>query len=137
MYNKSDIKLNPIFGDDVNEIIDEGSGNSFIALRKVKWDENKDFKLDIRKWYTNSNGEEIAGKGVGFITEDGPTNLIKALIKHGYGNTRQILEQLSEREEFPIAVKEIIVGKNIDIDGIVLSTNDNVSITYYDPNDIL
>ena len=50
----------------VDEVIDEVPGSSFIALRKLRWSENSPFKLDIRKWYTNSNGEEVAGKGISY-----------------------------------------------------------------------
>ena len=77
--------INLEIDDSVNEVFDEAPGsNSFLALRRLRWSEKGNFKLDIRKWYTNSEGEEVAGKGVSFLTDDGPNNLINALMKHGY-----------------------------------------------------
>ena len=84
----------------IDEVIDEVPGSSFIALRKLRWSENSSFKLDIRKWYTNSEGEEIAGKGVSFMTDEGPDNLIEVLLKHNYGDTRKTLNGIKDREDF-------------------------------------
>ena len=81
-------------------VFDEGSGNSFLAMRKLRWDENSSFKIDLRKWFTNSDGEEIAGKGFSFITEDGPNNLVNCLIDNGFGDTRDIIEKVSTRDDF-------------------------------------
>lgn len=67
----------------LDEVFDEGSGSTFLALRKLRWSETSEFKVDIRKWYVNRDGEEVAGKGVSFLTEDGPTNLAVAMAKHG------------------------------------------------------
>ena len=86
--------------DSVNEVFDEGVGNSFLAMRRLRWSEDGQFKLDLRKWITNSEGEEIAGKGFSFITEEGPANLVNCLLKHGYGDTRKTLEGLQDREDF-------------------------------------
>lgn len=122
----------------INEIIDEASGNSFIALRKLRWSENSSFRLDIRKWFTNSEGDEIAGKGVSFITEEGPENLIEALLKHGYGDTRKTLNGIKDREDFLVSVKEILIENDMDINSIDISLNQlDGSESYYDPKDII
>ena len=132
-----DKKFNLEIDDEVNEVFDEApGGNSFLALRKLRWMDGAPFKLDIRKWYVNSEGEEIAGKGVSFTTPEGPDNLIEALMKHGYGDTRKTLNGMKEREDFPIAVKEIITENNIDLDSIELESIDSVG-TFYDPKAIL
>lgn len=120
----------------VNEVFDEVPGNSFLALRKLRWSENSPFKLDIRKWYVNSEGEEIAGKGVAFMTQEGPDNLIEALLKHGYGDTRKTLNGIKDRDDFAVAVKEIITEKSIDLDSIELTDIDSVG-TFYDPKAVL
>lgn len=120
----------------VNEIFDESSGNSFLALRKARWTANAPFKLEIRKWFVGTDGEEKAGKGVTFITEDGPANLIEALLKHGYGDTRQTLNGIKDREDFPVAVKEIIQEQGIDLDKVEIPTLDDIG-AFYDPKDIL
>lgn len=122
--------------DSINEVFDEVTGNSFLALRKLRWTENGPFKLDIRKWFVNSNGEEVAGKGVSFMTEEGPDNLIEALLKHGYGDTRKTLNGIKDREDFNIAIKEIIMENDIDLDSIEIQTLDSTDF-FYDPKSIL
>jgi hypothetical protein len=124
----------------INEIIDEATGgNSFIALRKLRWSETGPFRLDIRKWYTNAQGEEIAGKGVSFISQEGPDNLIEALLKNGYGDTRKTLNGIKDRDDFLVAVKEIIVANNMDLDSVDISSIDQLdsSADYYDPKSII
>ena len=129
--------LNLEIDDSINEVIDELPGNSFIALRKLRWNENATFRLDIRKWYTNSQGEEIAGKGVSFMTDEGPANLIECLLKNGYGDTRKTLAGLQDRPDFLPAVKEIIVEKKIDLDSIELPSLDDIDEEFYDPKSII
>lgn len=120
----------------INEVFDEAAGsNSFLALRKLRWNENSQYKLDIRKWYTNSEGEEVAGKGVSFMTEDGPNNLINALMKHGYGDTRGILESISSREDFLPNVKRIINNMNVNIDEIETG-EESLDALYFDPKNL-
>ena len=120
----------------INEVFDEASGsNSFLALRKLRWNENSQYKLDIRKWYTDSNGEEIAGKGVSFMTEDGPNNLINALMKHGYGETRGILESISNRPDFLSNVKRVINNMNVTLDEVE-TTEEEIDALYFDPKNM-
>ncbi len=121
----------------IDEVVDEIPGSSFIALRKLRWSENGPFKLDIRKWFTNSEGEEIAGKGVAFMTEEGPDNLIEALLKHNYGDTRKTLNGIKDREDFLPAVKEIITEKGVDFDSIEVPSIDSISENFYDPKSII
>ena len=138
MRDNKEKEFNLEIDDSINEIIDEAPGsNSFIALRKLRWNDNGKFKLDLRKWYTNNEGEEIAGKGVSFSTEEGPSNLIEALLKHGYGETRKTLNGIKDREDFPIEVKRILKEKNINIDDIEDPTIDSIDEEYYDPKSIL
>lgn len=133
MPREFNLELDP----SIDEVIDEVPGSSFIALRKLRWSENSSFKLDIRKWYTNSDGEEVAGKGVSFMTDDGPDNLIEALLKHNYGDTRKTLNGIKDREDFLPAVKEIIIEKDIDLDSIEIPTIDSISEKFYDPKSII
>lgn len=123
--------------DSINEVIDETPGNRFIALRKLRWSPEAPFKLDLRNWYTNSEGEEIAGKGVSFMTEEGPDNLIQALLIHGYGDTRKTLNGIKGREDFAIAVKEVIVEENIDLDKVEIPDIDSIDGEFYDPKSVL
>ena len=124
--------------DEINDVFDEAPGsNSFLALRKLRWNEAASFKLDIRKWYVNSEGEEVAGKGVSFVTEQGPDNLIKALLSHGYGDTESIISTLSTRDDFPVIIKRQLEERGIDLDLVQVPTLDNVDATYYDPKSII
>lgn len=84
--------------DNVDHIFDE-KGNTFLALRKISWNDREP-KLDLRKWYVNSEGEETVGKGISFLTEDGPNELTRILVKEGYGDTNELMEYLSKREDF-------------------------------------
>lgn len=123
--------------DSLNVVFDELPGNSFLALRKLRWNSSSPFKLDIRKWYTNSEGEEIAGKGVSFMTPEGPENLVQALLENGYCDTRKTLNGIKDRDDFAIAVKEVILENNIDLDSIDISIDQLGSADYYDPKSIL
>lgn len=136
MPREFNLELDP----SINEIIDEATGgNSFIALRKLRWSETSPFRLDIRKWYTNAQGKEIAGKGVSFISQEGPDNLIEALLKNGYGDTRKTLNGIKDRDDFLVAVKEIVVANNMDLDSVDISSIDQLdsSADYYDPKSII
>lgn len=123
--------------DSLNVVFDEVPGSSFLALRKLRWNSSSPFKLDIRKWYTNAQGEEIAGKGVSFMTSEGPENLIQALLENGYGDTRKTLRGIKDRDDFAVAVKEVLVEKGIDINSIDISIDQLDSASYYDPKAIL
>lgn len=132
MAREFQLELDP----SINEVFDEIAGNSFLALRRLRWSPTSSFKLDIRKWYTNSSGEEIAGKGVSFMTEDGPDNLIEALMNHGYGDTRKTLNAMKSREDFLPAVKEIITENNFDLESVTIPNIDSLE-SFYDPKSIL
>lgn len=94
--------------DGIDHLIDE-KGNSFISMRKMYWGDNPDSaKLEIRKYYNNSDGSEKPSKGVTFLTEDGPHNLTHALVGMGYGNTTKVLESLSERDDFRKSLNNVL-----------------------------
>lgn len=115
---------------DFDHIVDE-KGNSFIALRKIQWGGKGDYKLDLRKWYINSNGEETVGKGVSFLTEEGPHELTKTLVDNGYGHTNEILSGLYNRSDFEQCLQGLREGKDIVNESV---DNDE---DYYNPEDLL
>ena len=123
----------------IDEVIDEVPGSSFIALRKLRWSPTSSFKLDIRRWYTSNTGEEIAGKGVSFMTEQGPDNLIQALLKHGYGDTRKTLDGIRERPDFLENVKDVLDEMHSDLGGLIVERAPSTDIEelFYDPKSIL
>lgn len=123
-------------------VFDEGSGNSFLAMRKLRWDENSSFKIDLRKWFTNSDGEEIAGKGFSFITEDGPNNLVNCLIDNGFGDTRDIIEKVSTRDDFVDALATSAaaldaLGLDELKDKVKKAAESSEAESFYDPKELL
>ena len=88
----------------IDEVIDS-KGNSVIMLRNIAWGENGKEKLEIRRWIVDIN-EEKPLKGVTFLTEDGPDNLVNVLLNKGFGKTEEVLEVLSTRDDFKDALDE-------------------------------
>ena len=104
----------------IDDIVDE-QGSRYIALRKTQWisdgeepDESK-AKLEIRKWTVTDDKE--FGKGFAFLTDNGPHELTRALVKHGYGKTKEILSELRTRSDFREAVETLDVEESVGEDG--------------------
>lgn len=104
-----------------DNIVDE-KGSMFIALRKIAWNVDPDsdddeiddkYKLDLRKYYNTDTGERMS-KGVSFLTDDGPNELVKILLNNGYGDTRECLNSLKNRETFMEDLKYVIEFDNND-----------------------
>lgn len=96
--------------DEFDEVFDE-KGNTFLAMRKLCWGDTPDpdkAKLDMRKWYVDSDGNESPHKGFSFLTEDGPDNLTKVLINKGFGHTKEILNGLKGREDFQVELNNVL-----------------------------
>ena len=89
----------------------EETGNQALFFRRVSWG-GREAKPEIRKWYVDGTSE-TPGKGFAFMTEEGPHELVKTMIDTGYGKTEEVLEGISNREDFPMAVKKVL-GKGID-----------------------
>ena len=120
--NKEEItmKIDP----SMNIIIEQAPGsNRFVAMRNICWNNSGDYRLDIRHWYTDAEGNENPGKGFSFATKSGPSNLAIALIQNNYGDTEEILNIIKDRDDFESALDSIRGGapKN----------------TLYDPRSIL
>lgn len=92
---------------DIDETIDS-RGNTVVLLRKLAWGNGQE-KLEIRKWFIDIS-KETPSKGVTFLTDEGPGNLINALIDHGYGDTQEIITKLAQRSDFDSALAS--VGKS-------------------------
>lgn len=107
-------------------IIEQAPGsNSFLAMRNICWNGSGAYRLDIRRWYTDSDGNENPGKGFSFTTESGPDNLAVSLVKNNYGNTEQILNAIKNRDDFEYSIN------------IVLNRGANNKKPLYDPKSIL
>lgn len=90
------------------DFIIEEKGNSYIALRKLKWNEKSAPRLDIRKYMIDSDGNEVIGKGIGFLSDTGPHELVKVMVENGYGKTIQVLEGIKERDDFMPSLSKVL-----------------------------
>lgn len=87
-------------------------GTTCGTVRRVQWvkgDAQPDpekAKIEIRKIYT-SGAEEKTGKGYTFSTPEGPSELVHGLISKGFGNTKEILKLVRERDDFLEAANTI------------------------------
>lgn len=82
---------------DFNYTIDE-RGNTFIALRKIRWGDSDKFKLDLRKYISTEEGERM-NKGVSFLTDDGPNELAKVLLENNYGKANEIADVICNKRK--------------------------------------
>lgn len=96
---------------DVDHIFDERN-NTFLALREIVWGDGDDesSKLDMRRWGVNADGEESPHKGFSFLTEEGPHELARVLVENGYGHTKELLTELSKRDDFNVLAKDVLGG---------------------------
>lgn len=120
---------NKAFSYEVEEGFDfvlEEKGNMSTNLRKVKWGNSDSAKIDIRKWYYKE-GEEKCGKGIS-LTDEGSDELIYTLCNNGYGDTKRILESISDRADFDNALKNL---------GSDEQNDSSEEEEYYDPKDLL
>lgn len=114
--NNGDFKyeVNPEF-----DFIIEEVGDRFMALRKIKWGDSENYKLDLRRYRSSEEGERMEkGKGLSFMTEEGPNELTRILLDQGYGNADEIAEVIKtsrpdiaealENEDELIDIKEAI-----------------------------
>ena len=121
-YKNSNIKYK-FFGELADEIIDE-EGSMYIAIRKTAWYSSdkepteEKAKLEIRKWKVSEGDEpDFPNKGIRFLTEEGPHNLVHTLVKNGYGNTKKILRDLKQRKDFKEAVQTMYEDDDTNSEG--------------------
>ena len=112
---------------DFDELIDE-RGNTAVYFRMVDWNNREAKRPEIRKWRISENGE-TPDKGVTFLTDDGPKNLAKAIIKKGFGETAEYIEALKDRDDFDDSLAQVIGKKKVNE-----AKNTEVEVEdYYDP----
>ena len=93
----------------VFEILDEdpyanvfdSKDDTVLAMRTVSWNGNTP-NLELRKWkLPKEDGEkDTPCKGFSFLSEDGPNQLVYVLLKNGYGNTQEVYDIISSRDDF-------------------------------------
>lgn len=128
-------EVDPNFAD---RIIEE-RGNTYIALRKIKWGSQKDFKLDIRKYIATAEGSQMR-KGC-TITDEGANELSRALLEVGYGKAEDISSVIVEQRK---DIYASILKKSEDLSDSekqdIISQNyieDDDSDDYVDLNEVI
>lgn len=90
----------------------EERGNTYTALKKIRWGDNDHFSLDIRKWYATENGERMA-RGCSLMTDEGADELTRVLVSTGYGDDKELASEIcSNRTELAARIYNNIL--NID-----------------------
>lgn len=105
------------------------SNNSFVALRKIAWGDSVNYRLDIRKYYNTAEGERMS-KGCS-ISDDAADELTKVLVENNYGDTRDILNGIKDRDDFMHSLVKVIGKENIPDTDMEIKESD-----YFDPNSI-
>ncbi len=110
--------------DDQRFIIEENQ-NQMKVLQKGMWgskDEPIDpfkCKYEVRTMFIDKNGNEVMGKGCS-MTEEGVNELTRILVEQGMGNTKDLLEAMSTREDFLQSVKHLLkdtpAAQGLDLD---------------------
>ena len=111
----------------------EEKGNQFEAVREVQWGDSDKNYLEVRKWRNSPDGSEQAAKGYTFMTEEGPSELAKVLLTLGYGNTREVIDIVKEREDFRKSLNSSL-GPN---DEMYDESAGTLEDDYYDPKSLL
>jgi hypothetical protein len=78
-------------------VFDE-KGNTSLELRVVSWNK-KPAKLELRKWVTNSDGQN-PNKGFSFLTDEGPHRLAELLVENNFGDTKTLKALLIDRDDY-------------------------------------
>lgn len=115
----------------VNEIFDE-KGNTFLAMRKVSWND-RDHKIELRRWRNDKDGNEFPDKGFTFLTEEGPNELVNVLIKHNYGRTKDIINGIKDRNDFIDSINYVLGDK----EKYETSSTETEDDQFYDPSKCL
>lgn len=95
----------------IDHILSE-KGDLFLALREIRWSPDKPFKLDLRHYKSDENGD-ITLKGCSF-TDDDADELTSVLIKEGFGDNDELLDTITEYR--PDLCRALKTALNSDID---------------------
>lgn len=90
----------------------EERGNTYTALRKIRWMDKDSFALDLRKYYATEDGEKMA-KGVSLMSEEGADELVRVLVSTQYGDDKQLADTIcSDRVEVAARIYDKIQNDN-------------------------
>jgi len=115
----------------------EEKANTYLALRRVKWGNSSEFKLDLRKYQATETGERML-KGCTFISDEGANELAKVLIGQGFGRDDELVATIKESRpklyaEFVKDIKDISMDDAKSLVESELKDED----TYYDLREVI
>lgn len=97
---------------DFDYILDE-KGNTYTALRKIRWGDREDFKLDVRKYYATEEGERMS-KGCS-LSDEAADEAVKVLLSTGYGDDREVAKAIIDNERLGIIARIVDEVNSNDI----------------------
>ena len=104
----------------INRVIEE-KGQQLLRIAQIAWNVGDDeevepdkIKLDIRKYRTDADGNEVMGKGVSFMTPEGPHELVHIMLEEGFGDTEKRIRILKDRYDFKQAAASAYGEKTDD-----------------------
>lgn len=136
MFNKnnaSDLEFKLL--DDQRFIIEENN-NQMKVLQKGMWANKEEpidpfkCKYEVRTMFIDKNGNEVMGKGCS-MSEAGVNELTRILVEQGLGNTKELLDAMSKRDDFLLSIKHLLAN-NPGAQDIDLEIDDD----YFTPNEI-
>lgn len=136
MMNNKEFKyeIDPNF-----DFVLEEHGNTFISLRKIKWGDRTESKLDIRKYIATEEGERMM-KGCS-LSDEGANELTKIMIEEGYGKDKEIFNSIIDhRPEITSRFIDLIRNssdKELDEHLSKFPAADEKDENYYDLGDLL
>lgn len=130
MFNNDKFKYSIIEG--IDHTFEE-QGNQFGAVRRIQWGDSDKNYLEIRKWRNTPEGGEQAAKGYTFMTDDGPSELTKVLLDMGYCNTKEVLDIISQREDFRKSLNSCL-GQD---DEFYDESAGNLEDDFYNPHELI
>lgn len=125
---------------DYDHVLEE-KGNTYTALRKIRWGDSDNFRLDIRRWYATEEGERMS-KGCSLMSDEGADELTRILVSTGYGNDKELSSEIcSNRYEIAARIYDKVMNdtslKNIVEDIIVNNLADEDDDEYLDLSEVI
>ena len=118
----------------------EERGNTYTALKKIRWGDNDHFSLDIRKWYATENGERMA-KGCSLMSDEGADELTRVLVSTGYGNDKDLASEIcTNRAELAARIYDCIQNSDIlrhTVDDIINNQLADEEEEYHDLREVI
>lgn len=109
-------------------------GNSSYMIRQVSWNGRPE-KIELRKWITTSNGDEVPGRGFSFKDRAKLDEIVEGLAQNNFGKTKVILQNIRDREDFEESLVQTIGQQKV-----IQARNTEFEVAkdeYYDPRNLI